>query len=226
MADEVERLFPGARRALAGEVDFTLRAARWAAARGIGQLVHAGAASFLPGRNLHDAAQAINPDARVIYVNRAADLHEDAAALLGVLPGCQAAYDEGLDLLAIPEVAAMAARGAVAVVYSLVLSYVPDDEAAALLTSLARGLPPGSAVALSLILPADGPPGDEVIVAAAAAGTPMQRRTREDIAGWMGGMDVTAGVTDVRLVPDQGWPEIKLPATARAEIVGAVALVR
>jgi hypothetical protein len=227
VADEVERLFPGARKALSGEVDFLLRVGCWAARRGISRLVHAGAASYLPGRNLHDAAQAINPEARVIYVNRVPDLHDDAAALLGVLPGCQAAYDDGLDLLAIPEVAAMAAEGErVAVVYSLVLSYVTDQEAAALLASLADGLPSGSCVAVSLILPADGPGGDEVIAAAAAAGTRLERRTREDVAGWLDGMDVTAGVTDVRLVPDQGWPDIELPPTARAQLVGAVALVR
>jgi hypothetical protein len=227
VADEVERRFPGARKALSGEVDFTLRVGRWAAGRGISRLVHAGAASYLPGRNIHDAARSVLPSARVIYVNRVPDLHDDAAALLGSLPGCQAAYDDGLDLLAVPEVRAMAAEGEpLCVVYSLVLSYVDDAEAAGLLASLAVGLPSGSAVALSLILPAAGPGGDEVITTALAAGTPMPRRTRETVAGWLDGMDLTAGVTDVRLVPGMGWPAIRLPATARAEIAGAVALVR
>jgi hypothetical protein len=221
-ADDVDRQFPGARKALSWEVEFTRRVARWAAQRGIRQLVHAGAASYLPGRNLHDAA----PSARVVYVNRVRDLHDDAAALLGTLPRCSAARDPGTGLLAIPEVAAMAGEGKVAVVFSLVLSYLPDAEAAALIGSLADGLPAGSAVALSLLLPFPGPGGDEVTAAALNAGDRLERRTRETVAGWMAGMDLTAGVTDVRLVPGHASSRIVLPATARAEIVGAVALVR
>jgi hypothetical protein len=201
-----------------------MRAASWAAERGLSRLVHAGAASYLPGRNLHDAAQSVIPGARVLYVNRQPEMHDDAAALLGSLPGCQAAEGDSMRLLAIPEVKAMAAEGEpLAVLYSLVLSYVTDREAAALMASLASGLPSGSVVALSVILPGDGPRGDQVIAAALPAR--LARRTREDVAGWLGGMDMVAPVAAVRLVPGLEWAEDELPRR-KAEIVAAVAEIR
>jgi hypothetical protein len=224
-ADAIESAFPGARQVIADETGFTLRVARQAAQDGISRLVYGGSASYLPGKNLHDAAQAVLPEARVIYVNRSKGLHHDAVALLAPLPGCQAAFGDSMHLMAIPEVRAMAGEGEpVGVVISLVLSFVPDAVAAALMASLAEGLPGGSRVALSVILPAPGAAGDRLARAAAPALLP--RRAREDVARWLDGMDLTAPVADVRLAARRGnagclpwpWPS--------GEAAGAVARVR
>jgi hypothetical protein len=223
-ACQVRAAFPAAPRALAEENEFTLRAARWAAARGISRLVHAGWPSYLPGRNIHVAAQAVLPSAQVVYVSSDPDMHADVAALLGTLPGCEAALGGPAGLLDVPAVAAMAAGGPVAVMLPLVLSFTPGPEAARLAQSLAAGLPAGSCLAISVILPG-GPRGREAAAVYPAA--PIMRRSRQEVASWLDGMDIARpGVADVRLIPGRGWGEESLPARQGGHIAGVAAVAR
>lgn len=210
-AAAVEARLPGTSAVLDATVRFTLRAGRQAAAQGITRLVHAGAAGLLPGRNLHDAAREAAPGARVVYVNRDAEMHAFAAALLGAVPGCACEHGDSLRLLELPAVAAMAGEGEpMAVAVPVVLSFATDGEAAGMLASLAAGLPAGSVVAVSVLIPRDAD------AAAALAPARWALRSAATVGGWLGGMDAVSPVAALR--GTRWW--------RGGTVVGAVARVR
>ena len=67
-ADKLAELFPGIRQLVRGNREFIIRAVSWVAGQGVSQFVDVGAG--LPtSPNTHEAAQAVNHTAKVVYVD-------------------------------------------------------------------------------------------------------------------------------------------------------------
>lgn len=224
--------FPSVPAHVRAAKEFHLRVTRWCAERGIARFIRAGAVTWQPGgRNVHDAARAVIPAARVAYVNRDAEAHDWARALLADGPGTAAALaDAGRpgDVLAAPPVAALLAPGEpVCLILGMVLHFASGPDAAARVAAYAAALPPGSAVAVSVSLPDDSPRAARLL----AMYTParMRRHTAADVEGWMEGAGlrvVPPGVGDVRLLLRGGtWAPGRQHA-GPGVTVGALGLVR
>lgn len=211
--------------------DFHLRVARWGAERGISRFIHTGHLTALPeGRNVHDAARDVNPDARVIYAGRDAEARDWAAALLSGLRGTMAVLSGKRGIMAQRPVRALLSAGEPAcVIIGLLLHFDPPEAAPARVARIARALPPGSVLAVSVALPDGSLQAAEL----AAMFTPARvyRHTAEDVTGWLGqplgpgrgrmGI-VLPGVADVRLIP--GWTPGELAARPPGIIAGGVAV--
>lgn len=80
-ADKLAGLFPGIRQLVRENREFIIRAVSWIAGQGVSQFVDAGAG--LPtSPATHEAAHAINPAAKVVYVDNDALVVAHATALL------------------------------------------------------------------------------------------------------------------------------------------------
>ncbi|MFT2015368.1 SAM-dependent methyltransferase [Streptomyces sp. 796.1] len=145
--------------------------------------------------NTHEAAQAVAPEARIVYVDHDPMVLMHVNALLSSAPEGATSYVEA-DLRDTETVLGAAARTLdlgrpVALVLSDVLGHVADDaEAKAVVRALVAGLAPGSYLALS-----HAAPGDPVAVAAqdaynASGAIPFVLRDRERIAGFFDGLDL------------------------------------
>lgn len=197
--------FPSAPVHLRAAERFHLRAARWAAQRGVSRFVRAGAVTCLPpGRNLHEAARGVNPGARTVYVSRYAEASEWAGTrFAGAAESARAAAARPAEVLDAGPVAAMLAEGEpVCLVLGMTLQFEPGPLAAANVAAYAAALPPGSVLAVSVGLLGRSPAAG----ALAAMFTParVHRHAAEDVAGWLKGAGVALvppGVRDVREVP-------------------------
>jgi S-adenosyl methyltransferase len=233
LAKAIEAEFPQVPVHVRAASDFDLRVTRWCAGRGINRFIRAGAVTWQPdGRNVHDAA----PGAQVVYVNRDAEAHGWARALLACDPGVsavRASIERTAEVLAAPAVAALLAPlEPVCLIIGMVLHFAPPDRAASRIREFAGALPRGSVIAVSLSLPDHSPRADRLL----SMYTPsrMWRHTAEDVAGWMEGAGLAdaelAGaapprVCDIRLLPGGAWASGELPARAPGMTVGAMGLV-
>lgn len=91
-APQALRIPPHARTVAHADRAFTHRATRvLAAEHGIGQWLDIGTGIPTPP-NLHEIAQSVAPEARVVYVDNDRVVLTHAAALLGSTPECRTAY--------------------------------------------------------------------------------------------------------------------------------------
>jgi len=188
-----------------------------AAERGIRQFLDIG--SGLPtAANVHEIAQAADPDARVVYVDsdpvvvlHAQAILEDRARGVAAVRGDLRDPDGITGSPAVRELIDFSQP--VAVLLFAVLHFVPDaDDPAALLARFGDALAPGSALALSHIT-------DENIDEKAAragravyqsASAPIMPRSRAQIEGFFDGLDLLPpGVTGI-----SQWPEPDLGGAA------------
>lgn len=177
---------------------FTLAAVRQAAREGITRIIRPGYVTRLPGRNAHEVARAIAPDARTVYVTRGgqATLARDIfGAEQGVaVAQARVAYPDRV--LAAPPVAAMLAEGEPACLATGMYYHHADAHwCRAHMAAYAAALPPGSVLACSLMAI---PAGGDAAELGALLGTAVYPQARADVAGWAGGMDViplTPGIT-------------------------------
>src|SRR5580700_2092173 len=184
---------------------FLGKAARFVAEQGISQFIDLGAG--LPSQgSTHEVARLVNPGARVVYVDSDPVVLAHARALL-------AGNDPGLAVIAedIREPGRIldhpAAKRLIdfsqpaAVLFVAVLHGIPDaDNPAGIVADYVRRLAPGSFVILSH-LTREGHPADIVAMKEevfAKSPTPMKYRSRDEILGFFGGLDlVEPGLTTV-----------------------------
>ncbi len=195
--------------ALAGRQnrEFLTRVVRVLADSGVRQFLDIG--SGLPVQdNVHEVAQAVAPDSRVVYVDYDNVVVSHAKALLQSGSPRVAVVEADLrDPRKILEGAAdlLDFSEPVAVLMFAVLHFLTDaDQPGEVVRSLAEALVPGSALALSHVTgdgtaPAASQAAQQVYRGASAQVVP---RSRRDITGFFDGLDLVApGVTDINLWP-------------------------
>lgn len=228
LGDIIAARFPALPAIANSAQDFRQRAARWCAERGVARFIRAGAATWLPGRNIHDAARQVIPDARAVYIIRHDDPYAIARQMLAA-PGVTVVQADALypgQVLSAEPVRTMLAEGEPAAMVLGVLHHAPTDQAAANIARYAAAAPPGSYLVLSLTAGGDPAAVAEVDRLFAPAGVRVYRHTAEDVAGWLCGLElVPPGVTDVRAVPGWDWTPGPLPPGSPGRGIGVIARV-
>jgi len=166
---------------------------RLAAEAGIRQFLDIG--SGLPTRqNVHEVAQAVAPDCRVVYVDHDPLAVVHGQALLATSPGT--AYVHGdlrrpAEILAAPEVRELIDFDQpVAILIVAILHFInTDDDPAGIVRTLRDSMAPGSHLAISHVLadPRTGAIGDILSASGAPRWSP---RTREQILPFFDGFEL------------------------------------
>ncbi len=224
---------PNARTGARENRAFLGRAVRYLVAEaGIRQFLDIG--SGLPtANNVHEVAQSIAPDTRVVYVDNDPIVMAHARALLTSHPSGRTAYVQAdlhdpASILSHPSVRETLDFGKpVALMLVAVLHFFPDDQnPAGIVSTLVDALPPGSYLVASQTTTDfhDEAASASGVQAVQRAGVPFQARSGSDFA------DIAfAGLKLVPpgLVPVSEWrPETEpglLPAPVEVGYLGAVA---
>lgn len=193
---EYAKAFPGVTQLARDSRRYLTRAVTYLADdAGITQFLDVGAG--LPAAdNTHEIAQRVNPEARVLYVDKDPYVLETGRTILSGAPGVT--YAEA-DLQKPDGVLAVAARELdlshpVALILNGVLGHIPSTvEARIIVAALLAGLPAGSHVSIS-----DGSrpdrPDAEINQAQdtynSSGAVPYNLRTPEEIAGFFTGLDL------------------------------------
>jgi O-methyltransferase involved in polyketide biosynthesis len=195
---EITRVWPNLPRSMRANRSFMQRVTHYLAAeQGIRQFLDIG--TGLPtSPNLHEVAQAVDPSARVAYVDNDPMVLVHARALLTSAPEGRTAYiDADLhDPQAILNAPALKATldldRPVALSLIAVLQFITDeDEAHAIIDGLMKHLAPGSFLALSTVT-ADSAPEEVTrgIAAYEARGIPERIRDRAEVQQLFGGLEL------------------------------------
>jgi SAM-dependent methyltransferase len=198
-AEKLLTLFPGLRQLVRENRAFIVRAVSWVAGQGIEQFADLGAG--LPtSPSTHESAHAINPEARVIYVDNDPLVVTHADALLARGSDKVRAMNGDLHdpeaLLASPGL-----RGAidldkpVCLILAAVLHLVNATRAAEVARAYTRALAPGSYVIISTAR-YDDPVLAEQIMSGYTAGTYFNH-SRDEMTACFAGLDlIEPGLTD------------------------------
>ncbi|MCK9877364.1 SAM-dependent methyltransferase [Frankia sp. Ag45/Mut15] len=214
---------PDIARAIRANRAFLVRAARYLAAEaGIRQFLDIGT-GIPTSPNLHEVAQAITPDARVVYVDNDPLVLAHARALLTSTPAGRTAYLDAdlrdIDaILAAPELRdTLDLSQPVALSVLAILHFLPDTETGEPFTLVRRlldALPAGSCLVVSHGTPDFAPAISEQGAAAyRAGGIAVQLRRRDEFARFFDGLELV----DPGIVPVHRWR----PDTAPAGAAGA-----
>jgi hypothetical protein len=214
-AEQTLTVFPNARIAAQANRAFMIRTTRYLAGQvGIRQFLDIGT-GIPTSPNLHEAAQGIAPDARVVYADNDPIVLTHARALLASTPAGRTAYlDADLhhpeSILDAPELrATLDLTRPVALSLIATIHFFPDSEDPhAILDRLLQALPSGSHLTLTHAT-ADYDEGMERVAAAYRAnGIPAQQRGRADVARFFDGLDlIDPGIQIVhRWRPDDDTP--------------------
>lgn len=206
---------------------FLARAVRFAADQGIDQFLDLGAGLPSAG-STHEVAREVRPGARVVYVDSDPVVLAHARAILAGNDNGLAAVGEDIrdpgSILAHPHTTRLIdfSRPA-AVLFVAVLHGLSDsDDPAGAVAEYARPLAPGSLVAISHLTrtghPADLVAKKEAVFAKSA--TPMRYRSRKEIAGLFGDLElVEPGLTTVTRWRDDS-PDPRLDAAGSWILAG------
>jgi O-methyltransferase involved in polyketide biosynthesis len=201
---------------------FLGRAVSYVAARGIGQFIDVGAG--LPtALNTHDIARAVDPQARVAYVDNDPIVISHARSLLAKSPGVIAVPGDMRDPEAILADAALQdlidLAEPVCVILSAVLHFTDASQARDVAAAFTRALAPGSYVIISV---GSGNRVETENFTSAYTAAPIYVHSREDILSFFDGLDlVPPGVVAVRLWTGDG-PRLNIAAPT-ATFIGGVA---
>jgi hypothetical protein len=213
--------------------EFLRRAVRYCAAQGVTQFLDIG--SGLPtNHNVHEVAQQVSQDARVVYADIDPVVVAHARALLSDRQTVAVAGDvtRPEDILAAPEVGRLLDLSQpVAVLVLAVLHFIPDRaDPAGAMARLRAALAPGSFLVISHadVSPAHIVGTDRKSEAARElaesnqAPADVPARTRDDIAGFFGDLTlVEPGLTDIwAWRPDA---DVAVTTTDFMRILGGVA---
>lgn len=166
--------------------------------------------------NTHEVAQAIAPDARIVYVDNDPIVLAHARALLTSTPEGATAYVEA-DARDTGTIVAEAAKvldfsQPIAVMFLMILQYIPDEEQPQqIVARLMDALPPGSYLVHS---DTTGDIDTERVATATArlnarlGPAQLHRRTREQVAAYFTGLDMV----EPGLVPLPEWRALANPA--------------
>ncbi|ADP78960.1 SAM-dependent methyltransferase [Pseudofrankia inefficax] len=175
---------------------FMRRAVAYLARAGFRQFLEIGVG--LPvRRNLHDVAQRINPAATVVYVDHDPMVVLHARALLTCRPPGWTGVAQGdlrdpSGILAQPALACFAPDEPVVLSLIGVLPFLADaHDPYGVVATLLAGLPAGSAVMLTHLTGDQAPePVGQLVGVYEAAGIPVQARSRAEVAGFLGGLEL------------------------------------
>jgi hypothetical protein len=208
---KVMAAFPHALSSARENRAFMHRSTRYLAEHGIRQFLDIG--TGIPTRpNLHEIAQAIAPNARVVYVDNDPIVLAHAQALLRSNTDGRTAYvnadltDSAAILAAPPVRETLDLSRPVALSLNAVLHFIPDEAGVyEIVDTLKAALAPGSALIISHgtgdFAPTAAPRLEQVYQ---AAGTPLQGRTHAQVARLFDGWYLTEPgvVTTYRWRPD------------------------
>ncbi len=210
---------------------FLGRAVRYLVAEaGIRQFLDIG--TGLPSaNNVHEVAQAVAPEARVVYVDNDPIVLAHARALLAGTPEGRTEYIDA-DLRQPDKILASAAvretldlTQPVALMLVAILHFLTDDDNPAdVVATLLDALPPGSYLVASHVTPEHDPVGVGGLVRAyRQGGIPAQVRTAADFTtlAFSGLKLIDPGVV---LVSEWRQPEVKKPTPEEVNWYGGVAL--
>jgi trans-aconitate methyltransferase len=204
--DQIMAALPEAGVGVRAQRDVLRRAVRYLAAEaGVGQFADLG--SGLPtADNVHQIAQRHHPGARVVYIDHDPAVVTQAGRLLAGDENTVAVAGDLRDpaaLLADPAVANhLDWTQPVALLMCGILHYVPDAEHPAELTAAwYRALAPGSYVFIHHLLTSEDPAAAGLQAAMAQALGPVQFRTRAEVEGLFGGLELI----DPGVVPVPQW---------------------
>ncbi|MEV5407686.1 SAM-dependent methyltransferase [Thermopolyspora sp. NPDC052614] len=152
-AERFLSIVPEAKKSVLANRAFLLRVVKELAADGADQFLDIGA-GLLNQENVHDIAQAVNPEARVVYVDYDPSVVAHGRALLQGRPRVGFATGDVRkpeDILRAPEVTELIDFSRpVAVLMVALLHFLPDDEdPAGAVAAIRRRLAPGSQLALT-----------------------------------------------------------------------------
>jgi O-methyltransferase involved in polyketide biosynthesis len=208
---------------------FQRRAVRYLVAEaGVRQFLDIGAGLAMAG-STHEAAQALVPECRVVYVDNDPVVLSHARALLRSAPGGAIDYldSDVRDAAGIVS----AARSTldfgqpVAILLVTMLAFVPGAEAAAAVAALAEAVPPGSYVVLSH-LASDADYGVRAAVRQwnSMSDQRLTLRSRAEVAGLVAGLDpVPPGLVPVSAWRPDAVPGDLAPQPADVPMYGVVA---
>ncbi|MBF9072632.1 SAM-dependent methyltransferase [Streptacidiphilus fuscans] len=233
-AERVLQVFPNMRLAVRANRAFMRRSTRALAELGLRQWLDIGT-GIPTSPNLHEVAQSVAPDARVVYVDHDPVVLAHSRALMTSTPEGRTAYIHGdvrdpEAILDAPQLAETLDLGQ-PVVLSMValLHFVPDiREAQAIVDRLFKPLPSGSALVLSHAtaeLDPEGAPKVQEIYN--QVGTTLQLRNREQFASFFDGLELLEPeiVTAHRWRPDDGDDPLPGDATdAQVSFYAAVGI--
>ncbi|MEU6403433.1 SAM-dependent methyltransferase [Streptomyces sp. NPDC046985] len=222
-------VFPYARTAARANRGFMRRSVRYLAESGIRQFLDIGT-GIPTSPNLHEIAQRVTPQARVVYADNDPIVLIHAEALLRGSPGGVTAYVQA-DVNQPETIIEAASRtldfsAPIALSLNAVLHFVPEG-AHKITGVLKAALPSGSALAVSHLTPEFAP--DETSRLAqvyTAAGTPTRARDRDEFARFFDGWNLV----DPGIVSTPRWrPEYDSSADEpltdpEASCYGAVAV--
>jgi trans-aconitate methyltransferase len=217
-AHEILENAPGLPVTMRANRDFMRRVTRFlTAGLGMRQFLDIGTGLPTPP-NLHEVAQEIAPETRVVYVDNDPIVLIHARALLTSSPEGRTAYvDADLrdpeSILASPELReTLDLSRPVALSLIAILQFVPDDdEAYGVVARLMDALAPGSALAMSVVTADTSPDSAAASRRYSGHGIPSRPRTRAQVERFYAGLDlVDPGVQLVhRWRPDPDAPPLR-----------------
>jgi hypothetical protein len=205
-ADEIAKHLPTLPVSMRANRDFMLRMTRYLVAEmGIRQFLDVG--TGLPtSPNLHEAAQQIAPETRVVYVDNDPIVLAHARALLTSSAEGKTAYIDA-DLRNAEAILGSAvlretldlSRPVALTLIAILQFFINEDEALAAVRALVEPLAPGSVLALSVVPEAERTsPLADGVAAYRSQGIPMKMRTKAETERFFEGLDLIApGVTKV-----------------------------
>ncbi len=199
-AGRLLRLYPPLAAMARENRAFLARAVTWAAGQGIGQFLDLGAG--LPTvQNTHQAARAVNPAARVAYVDLDPVVLAHARALLATGDGVTAVAADLRDpaaVLADPELRAVIDPAKpVAVLLGAVLHFLDADTARQVTAGYAQAMVPGSCLIISVARYDDERLGKQL--AAEYTAGQFVNHPLTDIASFFAGLDLAGpGLTEAQ----------------------------
>ncbi|MDT0382121.1 SAM-dependent methyltransferase [Streptomyces sp. DSM 42041] len=219
-AEEALQAWPAARSAARANRSFMHRAVHVLTGAGFTQFLDIGT-GIPTSPNLHEVAQGVHSEARVVYADNDPIVLTHARALLASSADGRTAYVEGDitqpdGILGAPELArTLDLTRPVALSMNAVLHFVPDDrDPYGIVARLLAALPSGSALFLSHVT-ADIDPGGvgRLVDVYNARGVPTQARGREEVARFFDGLDLLEpGIT----LAHRWRPDVSVPLPAHA----------
>lgn len=224
-AGQVLAIWPSALTAARVNRAFMRRTTLVAARRGIRQFLDIG--TGIPTRpNLHEVAQSVRPEARVVYTDNDPVVLAHARALLTSSPEGRTEYldTDATDPQGILESAELAESfdldEPVALSLNAVLHFMPDDcDPQGMVRRLMGAFAPGSCLTLSHATPDLDPETIERVWAVyEQTGIPAQARTRKEVEDFFDGLELLApGV----VVPQQWRPDEEGETSITGDVAAA-----
>jgi hypothetical protein len=221
-AEAAEAAYPGVRAAARANRDFLRRAVRYLVSQGIDQFLDLGSGVPTAG-NVHEIAQAVNPNARVVYVDAEPVVVHASEALLTGNAGAEILHADirhaDAVLASRPVEALIDLTRPIGLMMVSVLQYIPDTDnnPERLLGRYLSALPSGSFLALShpSLDGSDIDGSHPVYKVYNATTSPVTSRDQERIASWFDSLELVepgvVTVTQWHADPSDGSGRQRLP---------------